>query len=450
MGISRLPINSYPDDYLANHVECIFNSLSDGVCITDDMGMIQFINYSFGKTFGLSSSRVLGQPIQQLLRTDIIKNAIKQKIDADGELLYHHQLLHVSINVFENQFGIKGFNIMTKEIAHEEEQIIEPTSLVNPFEKIIGNNHVLVKALIQAKKAAKKDVTVLLRGESGTGKELIAKQIHNHSMRSDEAFVAINCAAIPENLIESELFGHEAGAFTGANGLKKGHFEMAEGGTIFLDEIGDLPHHLQVKLLRVIQERVIRRVGGSKEIPIDVRLITATHHDLETMVEEKRFRRDLFYRLNVVAITLNPLRERVDDLQELFMFFLDKMQKRHHLSGITLSDEALEALMAHDWPGNIRELKNTLERAVIMVEDNVITINDLPTSVTHRYDSCTKHQKDYGLFNLRLDGSLATLDEYEQAIIKHAVDHYGSFHAAGKALGINHKTVASKYRKIVK
>lgn len=447
MSISRLPMNNYHNDFISENVESIFNSISDGVCITDSSGLIQFINHAFGRIFGVTLRRVKMLPIQNIIKTELVRHAVSRKKSMDGEIILHQKILKLDIKIIEDQFGIQGYHIFIKEVEDSHVKKKKKGQLISPFPKIIGNNHEFVKSLVRAEKAAKKHVTVLLRGESGTGKELLANQIHLKSRRSSGPFVAINCAAIPENLIESELFGHEAGSFTGASGLKKGHFEIADGGTIFLDEIGDLPHHLQVKLLRVLQERVIRRVGGNKEISINVRIITATHQDLEKMVEEKRFREDLFYRLNVIAINLNPLRERSDDLEEIINHFLESMLERHQIKQLTISEEAKHALLSYTWPGNIREVKNVLERAVIMADESEITLEDLPSTVTNRYSYEDDNRQQNPLFNLKGDGTLAKLEEYILEVINYAVDYYGSFHAAGKALGINHKTVASKYRK---
>ncbi|MDD5286279.1 MAG: sigma-54 dependent transcriptional regulator [Desulfuromonadaceae bacterium] len=227
---------------------------------------------------------------------------------------------------------------------------------------------------------------VLIYGESGTGKELVARSIHQLSPRSRAAFVPLNCAAIPENLLESELFGHEKGAFTGAIQARQGKFELAKGGTIFLDEIGEMPAALQAKLLRVIQERVFERVGGSKEIRADVRVIAATNRDLQEEVAQKRFREDLFYRLNVFPIQLPPLRERLDTVPLLAGYFLQRFSNQVGKKLKVIEPDAMTALRGHNWPGNIRELQNVMERAVILAQ-SVIRRSDLPDSLTFRQEA---------------------------------------------------------------
>jgi formate hydrogenlyase transcriptional activator len=244
------------------------------------------------------------------------------------------------------------------------------------FEDIVGSSEALRKVLRQIAKLASSDSTVLILGETGTGKELIARSIHKRSNRADRAFIGVNCAAIPQSLIASELFGHEKGAFTGATQRRLGRFESANGGTIFLDEVGDLPPEIQVALLRVLQEREIERVGSSKAIPIDVRVVAATHRDLNTLVAEGKFREDLLYRLNVVPIDVPPLRERVADIPLLVEYFIDRFGKKAGKKFRTIDKKSLRLLQAYDWPGNIRELQNVIERAVILCEGETFSADE--------------------------------------------------------------------------
>jgi formate hydrogenlyase transcriptional activator len=244
------------------------------------------------------------------------------------------------------------------------------------FEDIVGSSEALRKVLRQVTKLASSDSTVLILGETGTGKELIARSIHKRSNRADRAFIGVNCAAIPQSLIASELFGHEKGAFTGATQRRLGRFEAANGGTIFLDEVGDLPSEIQVALLRVLQEREIERVGSNKVIPIDVRVIAATHRDLNTLVAEGKFREDLLYRLNVVPIDVPPLRERVADTPLLVEYFIDRFGKKAGKKFGTIDKKSLGLLQAYDWPGNIRELQNVIERAVILCEGETFSVDE--------------------------------------------------------------------------
>ena len=244
------------------------------------------------------------------------------------------------------------------------------------FEDIVGSSDALRKVLGQIAKIASSDSTVLILGETGTGKELIARSIHKRSNRADRAFIGVNCAAIPQSLIASELFGHEKGAFTGATQRRLGRFEAANGGTIFLDEVGDLPPEIQVALLRVLQEREIERVGSNKAIPIDVRVIAATHRDLNTLVAEGKFREDLLYRLNVVPIEVPPLRERVADIPLLVEYFIDRFSKKAGKKFGMIDKKSLRLLQAYRWPGNIRELQNVIERAIILCDGETFCVDE--------------------------------------------------------------------------
>jgi two-component system, NtrC family, response regulator AtoC len=250
------------------------------------------------------------------------------------------------------------------------------------YHEVIGVSRKITELMkFVYKVAASEATTILIQGESGTGKDLVAKAIHYHSSRAERPFVAINCSAIPETLIEAELFGHEKGAFTDAKAMKKGLFEVADGGTLFLDEIGELSPLLQAKLLRVLEDQVIRRVGGVRDIQVDVRAIAASNRDLEREVREGRFRQDLFYRLAIIAIYLPSLRERKEDVLPLVEFFLAHYNRKFRKSVQGLSDETRRLLLNYDWPGNVRELKNALERAMILEEGNLLRPDDLPFTV---------------------------------------------------------------------
>jgi two-component system response regulator HydG len=250
--------------------------------------------------------------------------------------------------------------------------------------EIVGESEAIQTIFDRVEKVAPTDSTVYIHGESGTGKELIAKAIHENSVRSDGPFVKVNCSALAESLLESELFGHEKGAFTGAHEQRLGRFELADGGTIFLDEIGDVSPNIQLKLLRVLQEREIQRVGGEETISVDVRVITATNKDLEEEVDSGRFREDLFYRLHVVPIEVPPLRERREDIPLLVDHFVERLASRTRSDVEGVAPDALEVLKAYKWPGNVRELENSIEHALVFAEGDEIRIDDLPPSVTGR------------------------------------------------------------------
>ncbi|TCK05334.1 sigma-54-dependent transcriptional regulator [Phorcysia thermohydrogeniphila] len=251
-------------------------------------------------------------------------------------------------------------------------------------EEIVGTSRKMQEVFKLVGRVAKSDVTVLITGESGTGKELIAKAIHKYSDRKDKPFLAVNCAALPPNLLEAELFGYERGAFTGAVSSKKGLFEQANGGTLFLDEIGELPLELQAKLLRVLQEKEIRRIGGERTIKVDVRIVAATNRNLEEEVKKGNFREDLFFRLNVVTIELPPLRERREDIIPLALYFIRKFSREFKLPVKELTERAVEWLMSYEFPGNVRELENMILRAMIVSPTNVIDVEDLKPSLTSR------------------------------------------------------------------
>ncbi len=249
------------------------------------------------------------------------------------------------------------------------------------FENIIGNSSQMLQVFEMVHRVAESKATVLLRGESGTGKSMIAKAIHFNSPQATGPFISVNCSALPENLIESELFGHERGAFTGATSMKKGRFELAHKGTLFLDEIGELPHSVQVKLLNVIQEREFQRVGGTKTVKVDVRIIAATNKNLEHAMEQGEFREDLYYRLNVFPIYLPPLRERKSDIVALAEYFLQKFSKEYGKEIRQFSSAAIDCLMQSNWPGNVRELQNCIERAVIVCSEPVLRVHHLPQNI---------------------------------------------------------------------
>ena len=250
------------------------------------------------------------------------------------------------------------------------------------FEQIVGNSAALRVVLEQAKRVAAADSTVLIQGETGTGKELIAHAIHNASPRSGHPLIKLNCAAIPFDLLESELFGHERGAFTGAVSQNIGRFELADKGTLFLDEVGDIPLSLQPKLLRVLQEQEFERLGSGRTHRVDVRLVVATHRDLEQMVKRDQFRRDLYYRLSVFPITLPPLRERLEDIGLLAEHYVEVFSRRMGKDIIGIPDELLNTFKSYSWPGNIRELQNLIERAVVLANDGVLPNLPLPTLAT--------------------------------------------------------------------
>src|SRR6516225_4506457 len=292
---------------------------------------------------------------------------------------------------------------------------------------IVGRSSRIQKVFEFIRKVAPADSTVLIQGESGTGKELVARAIHSNSPRADCPFVAINSAAIAASLLESELFGHEKGAFTGAVSQKKGKMEVADGGTLFLDEISELAPELQAKLLRVLQEREFERVGGTRSIALNIRLIAATNKSLSQAVEAGEFRKDLFYRLNVVSVTVPPLRERREDIREMTEYFLRKAQGKCQTPARSVSAEALRCLANYDWPGNVRELENAIERAAVLGTNDVIRPEDLPESILEVGDLAGESAKYY-----------AALKDFKRQLIQQALQQAnGSYTEAAKALGLH-------------
>jgi DNA-binding NtrC family response regulator len=298
------------------------------------------------------------------------------------------------------------------------------------YQLIIGHSEKMKDAADTARKAAASKATVLLLGESGTGKEVFARAIHNWSERKNQPFVAINCVGLSRELLESELFGHEKGAFTGADHLKKGKVEMANGGTVFLDEIGDVSQELQTKLLRFLQEREFDRVGGVRPIKVDVRIIAATNRDLEAAVKHDRFREDLYYRLNVVPISLPPLRERSEDVEPLARYFLRRYAMEAKKTFAEIAKDALAKLVAYAWPGNVRELANTIERAVVLGKGPVLTIHDLPGRVAAA-------EAPISLSNLSYRESIEAARR--DLVTKALAQSRGNRAAAAKILGLHEK-----------
>lgn len=325
--------------------------------------------------------------------------------------------------------------------------------------RIIGNSPVLEQVLKIVDKVAPTETTVLVTGESGTGKELIVRQLHNNSLRNDKPLVPINCGAIPADLLESELFGHEKGAFTHAVRSRAGRFELAIGGTVFLDEIGELDLQLQVKILRAIQEKEIERVGASQTLKVDVRIVAATNRDLESEVAAGRFREDLYYRLNVVPIQIPPLRQRREDIMELAGHFLDHFCRKKKRDMLSISSQARELLLKYSWPGNVRELENFMERMSILCDSKTVTPEDLPDKIRNECQAAPRDPEaaaDSPIFRwpgLRdiqnLDLNLKDfLDAVEVTLLNEALDQSeGIKNKAAEILGIKRTTLIEKLKK---
>jgi len=310
---------------------------------------------------------------------------------------------------------------------------------------LIGE-HMLIQKISQlVRKVAPTDATILIMGESGTGKELVARAVHAYSHRGDKPFIPVNCGAIPAELLESEMFGHERGAFTGAIGQRSGMFQLANGGTIFLDEVGEMNPTLQVKLLRVLQDREVRPVGGDRPLKVDVRVLAASNKDLASEVEAGRFREDLFYRLQVIPIVMPPLRERRSDIPLLVEHFLEKHNRKRPERPVQISEDAMVHLWEYDWPGNVRELENLLERMVILSEDTAIRVENLPSNI--RSFISEKRIPKPSLTESGLDLNSA-VEEFENRLIEEALRRTkGNKQAAARLLGLKRTTLVAKLRR---
>ncbi len=327
-----------------------------------------------------------------------------------------------------------------RNLAAEVERLREELDREYDVEGIIAAESGMLDVLDNVRKVAPTVATVMLYGESGTGKELFARAIHALSERSDQPFISVSAGALPETLLESELFGYEKGAFTGAVNAKPGRFEMANGGTLFLDEIGDVSPATQVKLLRVLQERRFERLGGTRTVEVDVRVVAATNRDLQQLIAEGSFREDLFYRLNVVPLYIPPLRQRADDIPRLVAHFLEKYKAGKR----TLTDEAMEALVTYQWPGNVRELENTIERIIILAHEDLIGLIDLPSEV--RLGGALCQTTGTGMI-LPDDG--CSLEEVELDLVRQALDRAGGgVPKAAKLLGLTTKTLEARMTRL--
>lgn len=379
----------------------ILDNIHDVVLVIDNDTTIVYANEAYARILGVPVAKVLGRRLDKiepkaeainLLRTGKPSKNGADYLDSLGIdvvgssfLLYDGKKIIGCVSIFKNITEVVELNRelqQTKGLAdYLKEQLEQWEQLPLSFKEYVGQNSNLKETLVLAAKVARTDSTVLIRGESGVGKEVLARAVHNSSRRKDKPLIKVNCAAIPEDLIESELFGYEDGAFTGAKkGGKLGKFELAHSGTIFLDEIGDMSYTMQAKLLRVLQEKEFERVGGTKTIKVDIRVIAATNRDLESMIQKGTFRRDLYYRLNIVPLNLTPLRERKDDILALAKTFLDQFTREvgHEL---TLSPQVVRFFQEYDWPGNIRELQNVLEHASIVCSGLSIEIYHLPAQI---------------------------------------------------------------------
>ncbi|MED1950122.1 MULTISPECIES: sigma-54 interaction domain-containing protein [Brevibacillus] len=418
-------------------------NLADCILFLDHKTQVIFMNEAAQNILGDLYGRVFEEVLPQsrskdLMVQDFVPIAKNVSIGKRQFILYERK---ISSHVRSGVVVIlrHSLNSLVGDISKKKEMLIKSSSFIPrySFAEISSNNSDYLEAIRIATKVAKTNAGVLILGESGTGKEVFAQAIHYESKRNDGPFIGLNCSAIPKELFEAELFGYEEGAFTGArkNG-KLGYFEMANGGTLFLDEIGEIPIEMQAKLLRVIQEREITRVGSSKASRIDFRLIAATNIDLYQSVIEGKFRSDLYYRLHVVRICIPPLRSRMDDLPSLIENLLKRVNERNELNICGVSGDAMEKIVQYDWPGNIRQLENVLEQAAILCDGEFLTALDI------RVENIT------GFLGHLETESKSTMEELErQAILNSLEQAQGSKIEAAKKLGISRATIYNKIRK---
>jgi len=437
----------------------ILNTAHEGIQMVDKNGIIKYVNQGYTRITGIPASKRIGASVFEVSPDGALAEVLRTGKPCMGK---RNKAVGSNAEVISNASPIIINGEMTgavvvfqdiTEVLRLTEELQRSTSVINGlkdeiiklsegrrrFEDIVCASGKMKNVINLAKKAAREDSTILITGESGTGKEIFANAIHSESPRNGKPFIKVNCAAIPENLLESELFGYEAGAFTGASKLKLGKFELANGGTIFLDEIGDMSPILQAKLLRVIQEREIERIGGSKPIKIDVRIISATNRDLLALISSGAFREDLYFRLNVIEIHIPPLRERREDIPVLTREYIEHFNRKFHkhIKGVT--EKAQELLLSYDWPGNVRELMNILERTILMSQGEWIT------------DDLLRPYFDQVKIKSNVKDTIVPLEEMEKDLIKRALKEFGNSvegkRKAAEALKISLATLYNKIKK---
>lgn len=445
-------------------LEFFIEDLHNDVCITDGKGNVIMISKSWEGKHGVQAKDILEKNVIELEEAGIFRPSVTKEVMKEKrriEMLQYNKkgekILVSGVPIFSSTGDIEwiisysSWDISNFEVLQEKnkELIVLMERYSAEIEElrrenmktpdVISESPQMKQILNNIKKVAPFDINILLTGETGVGKNLIARTIHQMSRCSKEAFIEINCGAIPENLIESELFGYEKGAFTGARDSGKvGLIELADKGTLFLDEIGELPINLQVKLLKTLQDKKISRIGGTKSIHVDFRLITATNRDIKKLIEEKKFRSDLYFRISVVPITIPPLRERREDLKELIEHLLLKLNEKYNIKKI-LSKEVMSILLAYNWPGNVRELENVIEHIVITSTEDYILPIHLPDNVLLFPETITNHEISL----------VDAMERYESGLIQRAYNKYKTTVGVSKALGISQPTAARKIKKYI-
>lgn len=476
MDINQLSDLSLPDQikFLKNELDsaharineynAILESSFDGILITDDDGNVLMVNQAYERLTGIPVKEIMGKNMRDMLNPVFMPVSVALLVldEKKSVTVPHFTRNGRSITVTGNPvFNDNGdiYRVITNvrdttELSELRQELLRAHAIENVYQQLEkarnegqGEGYVAISPGIKsvfatAHKVSTVDATVLILGESGVGKEVVAKYVHDNSPRSQAPFITVNCGAIPEQLLESELFGYVGGAFTGANRTgKAGLFETANGGTLFLDEIGELPLGLQVKILRALETREIMRVGSTKPLSVDVRILTATNRDLEQMVANRRFRADLFYRLNVIRITIPPLRERIEDIAPLSIYFLNMFNKRYHQKK-KLGFDVINELEKYPWPGNIRELKNSIEQMVVLGYDDQLQVGDLPWYQDQKGDVQLKTVQITGIIPLK-----QALEETEKQLLENALKKYQTSRQISRVIGIDQSTVVRKLNK---
>jgi two-component system, NtrC family, response regulator AtoC len=430
-------------------LELAFNQLAAALVLWDPDFRITGINRSAERLLGASSQKMLGKHYQELFQCAICGPGCRILLGLNRAPSAPHETVRINIGSELERFA----SIDTTQILGDDGQPAGAMATIRPLPRkaalpthtVIAESASMLAILKLVRRiAASEAATILLEGESGTGKDLIAKALHGQSLRRGEPFIAVNCAAIPDTLLESELFGYEKGAFTDARVQKRGIFELANKGTLFLDEIGEVAPTLQAKLLRVLEEQTFRRLGGLIDNQLDLRIVAATNRNLREAVKEKAFRQDLYYRLNVIQITIPPLRERIDDIQPLTRFFIEHYNRKFNRNIQGLSDGATKLLLSYGWPGNVRELRNAIERGMILEDSAVITSSSLPVTITHPDGPIPRVMP---ITEIRAEWT--SLADSERRLVALALEQAGGNQtAAARLLNISRDTLRYKKRKL--
>jgi TyrR family helix-turn-helix protein/PAS domain S-box-containing protein len=442
-----VPIDFMPHQIRTEHLNGVMASISDGIIAVDHEGRVTHFNPAAEKIARISASEMIGELIVNIFPPDVpILETLKTGAVYDNREIFlprsKSRYLSSGRPIFDKRGRIIGAVAILKDLIDVRALVQTVTrQLPITFDHILYKSSSMDRLITLAKTIARGDSTVLIRGETGTGKEIFARALHFASHRAEKTFVPINCCAIPDTLLESELFGYEKGAFTGAiKEGKQGLFEFADGGSILLDEIGDIAPHLQAKLLRILQDGNVRRIGGTQEIPVNVRIIAATNRNLEDYIQQGRFREDLYYRLNVIPLFLPPLRARKEDIALLTKVFLKRYATYLQKSEPTLSDPALQKLMEYHWPGNIRELENVIERTVNIMAGSVILAENIVLDHGFIYEAEAPLSSDARPLK-------DIVAEVERATLVQALEKYSTSRKMGSALGLSHTAILKKIRK---